>query len=220
MVSHSRGKSALSCETSETRVPDSSGVLVDQSARLRCDLAKLRRLLGYILGTKDRGIVLCIGEKIQVRAYIDAAYGVHNDSGKSHTGCAIMLGKAGPVFAKSGKQRIVTKSSTEAELVGLSDTASQAIHLRNFLYDQGYTSVGPAIIYQDNKSCMSLMKRGSPASERSRHIHIRHFWLAERATNGEIVIVHLRTEDMFANVLTKPIQGAQFVKERRGLTNW
>ena len=36
-------------------------------------------------------------------------------------------GDAGPIFSKSTKQRIVTKSSTEAELVGLSDTASQAI---------------------------------------------------------------------------------------------
>ena len=31
---------------------------------------------------------------------------------------------------------------------------------------------------------------------------------------------HLSTEDMFANILTKPVQGAQFERERLGLTNW
>jgi hypothetical protein len=88
------------------------------------DLAKLRRLLGYVKATANRGIALRIGEYMTVHAYIDAAYGVHADSGKSHTGCAIVLGEVGALFAKSSKQKIVTKSSTEAELVGLSDTAS------------------------------------------------------------------------------------------------
>ncbi len=183
------------------------------------DMAKLKRLLGYIYGTRHRGIVLHVGEHMTVKAYIDAAYGVHQDSGKSHTGCVIVMGNGGPLLAKSSKQKIVTKSSTEAELVGLSDTATLAIHLRNFVIEQGY-DIGPAIIYQDNLSCMALMKRGGPGSERSRHINIRHFWLTERVDKGEVVIEHLGTEEMFANLLTKPVQGVQFVKERMALTNW
>ena len=52
-------------------------------------MAKLRRLMGYILGTRYTEIILCIGEHMTVKAYIDAAYGVHQDSGKSQTGCVI-----------------------------------------------------------------------------------------------------------------------------------
>ena len=103
--------------------------------------------------------------------------------------------------------------------MGLSDSASQVIHLRNFVCTQGY-DVGPAIIHQDNLSCMALMKRGGPGSERSRHINIRHFWVAEKVDNQEVIIEHLSMEKMFANALTKPVQGAQFVRERMGLTNW
>lgn len=183
------------------------------------DVAKLRRLLGYLRATPNRGIILRIGEHMSVRAYIDAAYGVHGASGKSHTGCAIVLGDAGALSVRSCKQKIVTKSSTEAELVGLSDSAAQAIHLRNFVIEQGY-ELGPVIIYQDNLSAMALMKRGGPGSERSRHISIRHFWIAERVADGEVVIEHLSTEKMHANVLTKPVQGSQFLQEREGLTNW
>lgn len=183
------------------------------------DLAKLRRLLGYLGGSKERGIVLRIGDEINVKAYIDASYGVHQDSGKSHTGCAIVIGDGGPVFAKSTKQRIVTKSSTEAELVGLSDSASVAINVRNFVIDQGY-DLGPAIVYQDNLSCMALIKRGGPGSERSRHINIRHFWVAQKVEDKEVVVEHLGTASMHANILTKPVQGRQFVKERADLTNW
>ena len=124
------------------------------------DLAKLRRLLGYIRLTRTKGIMLRVGPTMVVEAYIDAAYGVHQDSGKSHTGCVVVaLGDAGPIFSKSTKQKIVTKSSTEADFVGLSDTASQAIHLRNLIIAQGY-DLGPAVIYQDNLSCMALIKRG------------------------------------------------------------
>lgn len=183
------------------------------------DMAKLKRTLGYLSATRHRGIVLRIGEHMTVRAFIDAAYGVHQSSGKSHTGCAIVLGEGGPVAVKSTKQKIVTKSSTESELVGLSDTASGAIHLRNFVIAQGYET-GPAILYQDNLSCMALMKRGGPGSERSRHINIRHFWLHERARDGEVAYEHLGTQKMFANALTKPVQGGQFLVERAGLTNW
>ena len=90
----------------------------------------------------------------------------------------------GPLYYKSTKQRKVTKSSTESELVGLSDTSSQAIHLRNFVIAQGY-EVGSAVIYQDNLSCMALMKRGGPGSERSRHIMIRHFWICEKVVQPD-----------------------------------
>jgi hypothetical protein len=65
---------------------------------------------------------------------------------------------------------------------------------------------------------MALMNKGKSTSERSRHVDIRWFWLKERIDNKEIELVYLRTEDMYANLLTKPIQGAQFEKERRGMT--
>jgi hypothetical protein len=126
---------------------------------------------------------------------------------------------SGPVFAKSAKQRIVTKSSTEAELVGLSDTASQAIHIREFLLEQGLAT-GPAVLGQDNLSAIALVRRGAPGSERSRHIAIRHFWLKERVDDGVVTVVHVPTADMVANVLTKPVQGNQFTRERDMLTGW
>ncbi len=64
------------------------------------------------------------------------------------------------------------------------------------------------------------MKRGGSVSERSRHINIRHFWVAERVANGEVTIEHLSTNLMHADVLTKHVQVAQFEKERADLTYW
>jgi len=35
-----------------------------------------------------------------------------------------------------------------------------------------------------------------------------------------VLLVHRATTLMYANVLTKPLQGKQFVTERNGITNW
>ena len=50
---------------------------------------------------------------------MDASYDVHDDK-KSHTGGAMSLG-CGAFGAKSTKQKLNTESSTESEVVGVSD---------------------------------------------------------------------------------------------------
>ena len=54
-----------------------------------------------------------------IRTWVDASYATHADM-KSHTGGMISFG-TGSLFCKSTKQKLNTKSSTEAELVGASD---------------------------------------------------------------------------------------------------
>jgi hypothetical protein len=183
------------------------------------DVEKLIRLVKYVRGTRESGIVLRPGTLgVQVRLYVDASYGVHAD-GRSHTGSCVVIGDVGAVHCRSTKQLIVTKSSTEAELVGLSDSANQAIHLQDFLKQQGHV-MGPIVVYQDNMSCMALVARGRSGAERTRHIKIKYFWVKERVTNGEMVLEHKGTKDMYANILTKPLQGGQFKYERECLTGW
>jgi hypothetical protein len=83
------------------------------------DRVKLRWLLGYLLKTKDDVLVLKPSECFKVVAYIDASFAIHND-GKSHTGVVIFVGGVA-VYCASRKQKCVSKSSTEAELIALSD---------------------------------------------------------------------------------------------------
>ena len=89
-----------------------------------------------------------------------------------------MLGEA-TIYVKSGKQKIVTRSSTESELVGISDSLSQILWTREYLIAAGLT-IGPAIIHQDNQSTIFLAKKGKSTSERSRHVKIRHFFVLHR----------------------------------------
>jgi hypothetical protein len=131
-----------------------------------------------------------------------------------------MIGDNGLCYVKSGKQSIVVKSSTEAEFVGTSDSMNQAFHVRNFIIAQGHPD-SPVEILQDNLSCMALLGKSKPTSLRTRHIQIRYFWISERIDSGEAYVTHMSTVDMgAANILTKPLNGQQFIDERQALTNW
>jgi len=69
-------------------------------------MGKLGRLIGYLRAASNQVIILRVGNKMIVRAYIDATYGGHQGSEKSHTGCAVFLGDAGVLDARSAKAEI------------------------------------------------------------------------------------------------------------------
>ena len=183
------------------------------------DWNKLDRCLKYLNGEPSMGIRLSCAsnDPLSVVSHVDASYGVHPD-GKSHSGMCIALGE-GPIYVKSSKQKIVTKSSTEAELVALSDGCSQVIWSREFLLNQGY-KVDAATIYQDNMSTIALVDKGRSNSDSTRHINVRYYFIKDRIKSGEVVIKHKPTDLMIADGLTKPLQGRLFRDMRARLLNW
>lgn len=70
-------------------------------------------------------------------AYADASFATHSSDMRSHSGVYITLGR-GAIYCRSSKQKLVTKSSTEAELVGISDAIPQIIWFGHFLEAQGH----------------------------------------------------------------------------------
>ena len=177
------------------------------------DMSKLKRVLMYLHASPEEGLILSCAEGMKVSAYIDASFGVHADM-KSHTGVVISLGE-GSVYSASKKQGLMTKSSTEAELVAVSDGLPQVVWTREFLESQGYI-MEPAVLYQDNMSTMALIDKGRSTSSRTRHIAIRYFFVKDRVDAGELKVVHMPTEMMRADILTKPLQGEHF-REMKGM---
>ena len=180
------------------------------------DWKKLIRVYRYLLGTKGLCIYLQADDNMCVRGHYDASYGVHHDM-KSHTGACTTLGK-GSVYVSSCKQSIVAKSSTEAEMIAVSDHAGELI-AQNEFYIHQCGSDKPAILYQDNQSTIRLLRNGKSSSDRTKHIKIRYFWLKDRIDNKDVLVEYMPTEDMIADILTKPLQGDQFIKLRQLLMN-
>jgi hypothetical protein len=176
------------------------------------DRDKLKRLLEYINGTMDLEYIVGADNLNQLRTWVDASYAVHPDM-KSHTGGVISLGTGG-IICKSSKQKLNTKSSTEAELVGASDYLPNTIWVQLFLEAQGY-AIADSVLEQDNESAIKLETHGRmSAGARSRHIDIRFFWIKDRAKDAGINIRHCPTLAMLADFFTKPLQGSLFTKFR------
>ena len=174
------------------------------------DWVKLKRVLQYLHGTIDEYLTLGANSISVMDTYVDAAYAVHDDM-KSHTGGVITLGR-GAIMSKSQKQKLNTKSSTEAEIVGCSDYAPNALWASKFLDRQGYT-VERNVIHQDNQSSIRLESNGRRScGQKSRHIDIRYFFLKDKIEKGEISIAYCPTEEMIADFFTKPLQGSLFQK--------
>jgi hypothetical protein len=137
---------------------------------------------------------------------------------KSHTGGAMMLGN-GSVYSTSVKQKLVTCSSVEAEVVAVHDVLPQMLWMAYFLKAQGI-HVPDLILFQDNMSAMLLEKNGhASASKRSRHMNIRYFFITDRVKTGELRIEYCPTEEMVGDFFTKPLQGVQFYKLRDDIMN-
>jgi hypothetical protein len=181
------------------------------------DWKKLTRGIQYLRGSKDLYLTLEADDGVAVKWWIDASFAVHPDM-RSHTGGTMSLGK-GSVYSLSRKQRINTKSSTEAELVGVDDGMPLVVWTRNFLTSQGF-EISDNVVYQDNQSAMLLEKNGKASSgRRTRHIDIRYFFVTDRIKNNEMRIEYCPTGDMVADFFTKPLQGSLFRKLRGLILN-
>ena len=75
---------------------------------------------------------------------------------RSHTGGLLTFGR-GIIHGKSSKQKLNVKSSTEAEIVGVSEYLPYTLWLGHFLEAQGY-KLKNNIVHQDNQSAMKLKK--------------------------------------------------------------
>jgi len=96
------------------------------------DWKKLLRLLKYLEQTVDDELTLGAdeGDVLSTRCYPDAAFDVHAAM-KSHAGNIQTLGR-GAANTISSKQKLNTKSSTEAELAAAYDSVPLALWTRHF----------------------------------------------------------------------------------------
>ena len=192
--------------------------------RVQCpgkdDWKKLKRIGRYLNGSKD--LFLRIGNDcvdvnnnkentVNVNVYVDASFAVH-DTMRSHTGAIISIGGV-PVFYKSSKQGLNANSSTQAEIIGISQILPQAVSTAEFIKEQMNRKVN-VNFYEDNKSTIAMMKNGRPKAENTRHINIRYFLIHDYMERGEIDLQYVATDEQHGDYFTKPLQGQSFKYHR------
>jgi hypothetical protein len=182
-------------------------------------LNKAIRVLAFLNSTPTDGVRYYTEEGPVLYIYVDAAYGVHVD-GRSQTGYYICIGKdSAPIFTYAGSQRqCVSTGSMEAEYVGLTDASKKCLLFRRLLRELGFEQPGPTTCFEDNKSAINLAI-APEITKHSRHIFVRHHYIRDLVEQKHIAIQYLATDQMTADLLTKPLPVGLFTRLRSKLLN-
>ena len=183
------------------------------------DWRKLCRFIKYARSTKDLGLILGGDEILNlcIHNFSDAALGSYAD-GHSHGGSFLSFG-TGAVMSKSHKLKTIPLSSTEAELYEATDGAKMSSATLQFMDSMGM-DLRPVVFHQDNQSAIRLESVGRSTSFRTSHIRTRYFFMHMLVENGDIRIVYTPTDEMWADILTKPLVGEKFLLMRDTLLGY
>ena len=98
------------------------------------DYKKLGQLIRYIGETIQVQLILGANDSKDLIWNVDSSYAVHNNM-RSHIGASLSLGH-GTLMSMSCKQKLVTKSLTEAKLVGVDNVMAFVMWAKYFFQDK------------------------------------------------------------------------------------
>jgi len=178
------------------------------------DKEKLERVLGYLKWTEEEVLVLKPCVTGEIVTYVDVAYTIHNDS-KSHTGVIIYVGNT-LVYVSSKKQKCMSKSPTEAELIGMTDNLGLIELFHEFVDFVTMRKVNPPTIYQDCNAVVSLVTKAG-GQTRTKHLRARINLGKEMVNEKRVIVKYIRGEDMDAHGFSKPYDPAEHKKLKNRL---
>jgi len=161
------------------------------------DQEKLDRLFKYFNANRDIPLIVKPNSLMKVEGYVDASFCTHQVDAKGHTGVVV-----------SSKQKIVTKDSTESELVGVSDKHLTILQCADFMSGQGYGD-STAILLLNNTSTITLITTGG-GKYRNKYLRVRRAVVKDQVDSGTLVVKYVPNGQMLTDVLSKSLQARHF----------
>jgi hypothetical protein len=211
---------ALSYLTNATR-PDLAVAVNNVARNVTKPTKKLwkatQRIIKYLSTTPDLGLRFEPNSNLEVIGYADADFAGDKSDRRSTTGWLFKLG-VNTVSWKTSKQKTVTLSTTEAEYTAAAEATREAIRLDDLLQELNLKENVSPTLNQDNKSAISLAQNHS-LTQRTKHIDIKAHFIREKVQSGKISTKYCPTQEMVADILTKPLGKNIFEKHRHSIMN-
>ena len=198
-----------------------------------CHERAVKRIVRYLLDTKDKGIIFRPDFSRGLECFVDADFaggwkdGDHSspESVLSRTGFVIMFAGC-PITWGSRLQTEIALSTTESEYIALSTAMREVIPFMGLLKEISSTfglisrrPVFKCTVWEDNNSCITVAK--SPKfTPRTKHIAIKYHHFRSFVADGSIVINPIDTSEQLADILTKPLGYKSFSYLRKQLMGW
>lgn len=177
------------------------------------DYCNARWILRYLKGTRDK-VIRYKASDMTLRFYADASYLLHGD-GKGHSGYLATIGGT-MVMARSSKQKLQARSSTEAEIIAVEDCTTYVVFMRHLCKEMDIKASEPTMVGQDNKSSMIIVEQGG-TFKRTKHLIGRMGYIRECIGTGVITLVYVPTKVMRADMLTKPMPKEELKRHMEGV---
>lgn len=192
--------------------PDLAYTLSALSQRMKApkeaDLQAAKRVLRYIKKTRDLALTYTPTDD-PLTGYTDSDWAGDVTDRKSTSGYVFNLHGAA-ISWKSKKQTFVALSSTEAEYIGCSEAAREAVWIRRLYEDLTSREripeeqIHPQLIYADNQGAIKISEN-SKICDRTKHIEIKYHFVRDARERRQIELQYLPTAEMTADILTKPL---------------
>jgi len=174
----------------------------------------VKDICAYLITTADYGLHYSRSSSCQAVAYSDADYGREKDSRRSKTGFAVFLG-GGCVSWKSKLQTCISQSTLESEYIAANETGRELVWMRGILGELGFTQL-ISVLHEDNQACIST-SLNPIINDRVKHIDIKYHWLRKEVESKTLLLQYCPTDEMTADILTKPLAKNLFEKHRDAL---
>jgi hypothetical protein len=196
--------------------------------------------LRYLRNTSSYGTQFdADGSNTEPIGFTDSDFAGDIDDRKSTSGYVYLLG-GGAISWRSRKQPLVAFSTVEAEYIGASDAAKEAIWIRNLFAalrkvnienrdqtdisrfdDEGDEKTAPQTLFVDNQGALQLAKNPK-FHERTKHIAVRYHFVRDACERDLIQLRYLPTNEMIADILTKSLPREVHWKHMhgRGMVSW
>ena len=140
----------------------------------------------------------------------DASYATCKDTRKSVTEYIVYL-EGAPIAIKSGMQKIIALSSSEAELIALVQCLQEIMFMKKVLESMELQVELPILIKCDNKGTVDLIN-GHAVGGGTKHIDIRMYYARDLKDKGIIKVVWVPTDENEADIFTKNTGKNTFLK--------
>jgi len=171
-----------------------------------------KRVLRYIQGTKDFGLLYKRNKNFTLVGYSDVDFAGDIDDRTSTSGYLMNMGST-KVSWNCKKQTTMVNSSAEVEYISSWEATCEIVWIRRILQDLGETQKSPTTLLIDSQSAINMDKYPLFHSK-TKHVDTKYHFIRSLIIKDIINPQLCPFEDQTSDIFTKPLGRIKFTKFR------